>query len=374
MESTGRKIGQGLAATVVMLLLAASGAVAQAPAAGAPPAEKPAEQVFKNIQVLKGLPSSQLVPTMQFMSGSLGVPCEHCHVDPRDSDAKKEKGTARKMIEMVNAINRDNFEGRAEVTCSSCHHGQPKPSTVPTMAQAAWMAQMQPKPAAPAAPSVDDLFARYLKAVGGREAAEAVKTRIYKGTATGYDGNEEPRASAFELYAAAPARLLMITQTSRGTYSYGYDGGSALATGWGKGPAGPALVLRQRQVEQLHDLAASFQIIQLDDYLTTKVTGQEKVNGRETWVVEATRRGASPVTLWFDAESGLLLRKRTFVATAFGPAPLENEFGDYRALGKVKLPFHVTSGTLSSATVREFSEIQVNVPVEDSKFVPPAAK
>ncbi|HYX70208.1 MAG TPA: photosynthetic reaction center cytochrome c subunit family protein [Terriglobales bacterium] len=352
------------------VLLAGGWAVAQAPPAAAPTAEKPAEQVFKNIQALKGMPSSQLIPTMQFMAGSLGVPCEHCHVEQRDSDAKKEKVTTRKMMTMVQAINRDNFEGRMEVTCNSCHHGQPKPVTVPPIAQAAWVEQMQPKPAAPAAPpSADELFARYLKAIGGQEAAEAVRARVSQGTATSYDGNEEPHPAMFQIYVVS-SKLMMSTQTSRGTFSYGYDGTS----GWGKGPAGPAILLKQRQLEQLRDLAAAFRVVQLDDYLTTKVTGQEKVNGRETWVVEATRKGASPVKLWFDAENRLLLRKQTLVATAFGPAPLQTEFGDYRAVGKVKLPFHVATSTLSSATVREFSDIQVDIPIADSQFSPPASK
>ena len=366
MAKAGRKCGW-LGGSLVVLL-AGGWAAAQAPPAGAP-AEKPAEQVFKNIQVLKGMPSTQLIPTMQFMSGSLGVPCEHCHVDPRDSDAKKEKGVARKMITMVQAINRDNFDGRGEVTCNSCHHGEPKPVTVPAMAQAAWVAQMQPKPAAPTAPTVDELFARYLKAVGGREAAEAIKTRVYKGSAMGYDGNEEPRPTPFEMYAAAPNKLLIVTQTPRGAASTAYDGTS----GWVQTPR-DLHAMGARELDLIRDRVAAFQVIQLEDYLTTKVAGQEKVNGREAWVVEGTRRGASPVTLWFDAESGLLLRKRTLVATAFGPAPLETEFGDYRAVGKVKLPFRVTSATLSAAAVREFSEIKLNETVEDAKFAMPAGK
>lgn len=366
MAKAGRKCG-GWGASLVVLL-AGGWAVAQAAPAGAP-AEKPAEQVFKNIQVLKGMPSTQLIPTMQFMSGSLGVPCEHCHVDQRESDAKKEKVTARKMITMMQAINRDHFEGRNEVTCNSCHHGEPKPATVPPIAQAAWVAQMAPKPAAPPAPpSADDLFARYLKAVGGREAAEAIKTRVYKGTATGYDGNELPRPSSFEMYAA-PGKLLVVQQLPNGAASsYAYDGES----GWMRNPRG-VRAFAPREVETVRQRAAALDAIQLDDYLTTKVEGQEKVNGREAWMVEATRKGASPVTLWFDEENGLLLRKRTLVATAFGSAPLETEFSDYRAVGKVKLPFHVATSTLSSATVREFTEIQVNVPVDESKFAMPAA-
>jgi hypothetical protein len=357
----------GVAAGVVAGLWIAALAVAQAPAPAAQ--EKPAEQVFKNIQVLKGMPASQLVPTMQFMSGSLGVPCEHCHVQDRASDTKKEKVTARKMIQMVEAINRDNFEGRAEVTCNSCHHGQAKPATVPAITQAAWVAQMQPPPPAPATvPSADDLFARYLKAVGGREAAEAVKTRVYKGTATGYDGDETPRATPFEMYAA-PSKLLVVQHGLNGAiFTYAYDGDS----GWMKNPRG-VRAFNPREVETVRERAAVLAPIQLDDYLTTKVAGQEKVNGRQAWVVEGTRKGASPVKLWFDAGDGLLVRKQTLVATAFGPAPVETDFADYRPVGKVMLPFRVTSSTLSNALVREFTEIQVNVPVEDSQFAMPAA-
>lgn len=356
-----------VAGTALAVLLATGVAMSQAPASSPAP-EKPAEQVYKNIQVLKGMPASQLIPTMQFMSGSLGVPCEHCHVDPRDSDAKKEKQTARKMITMMRAINRDNFQDLGEVTCYSCHNGQAKPAMTPAIAQAAWVAQMTP-PAAPASPpSVDDLFARYLKAVGGREAAEAVKTRVYKGKGTGYDGNDAPQSASFEMYAAAPSKLLVVTQTTGGPASTGYDGSS----GWTKNPRG-LRPMAGRELELMRDRVAAFQVIQLEDYVTTKVTGKEKMNGREAWVVEATRRGASPETLWFDAENGLLLRKRTLVATAFGAAPLETDFADYRAVGRVKLPFRVTSGTLSSGVVREFSEIKLNAPVEDSKFAMPAA-
>ncbi|HXZ27360.1 MAG TPA: photosynthetic reaction center cytochrome c subunit family protein [Terriglobales bacterium] len=367
MAKTGRKCMQ--LGGFLAVLLAASWTAAQAPPAGPPP-EKPAEQVYKNIQVLKGMPASQLIPTMQFMSGSLGVPCEHCHVDPRESDAKKEKVTARKMIQMVAAIDRDHFEGRAEVTCNSCHHGQPKPATVPAIAQAAWVAQMQPQPSAPASvPSVDDLFARYLKAVGGREAADAIQTRVYKGTATGYDGNEAPRPTPIEMYASGPGKLLVVQQLPNGAASsYAYDGDS----GWMKNPRG-VRALNPREVETVRERAAALDLIQLDDYLTTKVAGQETVNGRAAWVVEGTRRGASPVKLWFDAENGLLVRKQTQVATAFGPSPLQTDFADYRPVGKLKLPFRVTSGTLSSGVVREFSDIQLNLPVEDSKFAMPAA-
>jgi len=83
-------------------------------------AQRKAEEQFKNIQVLKGIPADQLFPTMQFISASLGVECEFCHVQNAfEKDDKKSKQTARKMMEMMFAINKDNFAGNRAVTCNS---------------------------------------------------------------------------------------------------------------------------------------------------------------------------------------------------------------------------------------------------------------
>jgi photosynthetic reaction center cytochrome c subunit len=86
--------------TVVILFLAACSASAQNPAAPSrEDSADPAEQVFKNIQVLKGTPAYQVVPSMQFIANSLGVECEFCHVRGTfDKDDKKPKQTARQMI------------------------------------------------------------------------------------------------------------------------------------------------------------------------------------------------------------------------------------------------------------------------------------
>ena len=67
--------------------------------AGTVPPPKTTDQAFKNIQILKGIPADQLIPTMQFISASLGVECEYCHVEGAfDKDDKKPKQTARKMM------------------------------------------------------------------------------------------------------------------------------------------------------------------------------------------------------------------------------------------------------------------------------------
>jgi hypothetical protein len=116
------------------------------PAAGAqrhpdPTHDKPAEAVFENIKSLKGIPSDEVIPSMQFFSAALGVGCEHCHVieqGRRDfpNDDKKAKQTARQMIAMVKQINETSFKGEQEVTCATCHNGKPNPQRVAPLATA----------------------------------------------------------------------------------------------------------------------------------------------------------------------------------------------------------------------------------------------
>lgn len=88
----------------------------------------------KNLQVLpKDIPVPELIGKMRTIAASLGVRCSFCHVDGDfSSDQKDTKQIARKMLKMVDAINTNNFDGRAEVSCYTCHRGSTHPvSQVP---------------------------------------------------------------------------------------------------------------------------------------------------------------------------------------------------------------------------------------------------
>jgi len=96
--------------------------------------EKAAPPRFKNLQVLKDVPPDQLIPAMQFISASLGVECEFCHVrDAYDKDDKQSKQTARRMIQMMFALDKDQFQGERAVTCYTCHRGFAKPVSIPML-------------------------------------------------------------------------------------------------------------------------------------------------------------------------------------------------------------------------------------------------
>src|ERR1700723_3393694 len=190
------------AACIVACGVMAGGLKAQSASVPATPAQsvtpKLAEEQFKNIKVLKGVPADQVFPAMQFITISLGVECEFCHVQGAggrlefDKDDKKNKQTARKMMEMMFAINKDNFDGHREVTCYSCHRGSPDPMGTPLVMAAELKGMGEAKrPEAkkeggdakePAGPPADQLLDKYVQALGGAAAVDRITTRVAKGT------------------------------------------------------------------------------------------------------------------------------------------------------------------------------------------------
>jgi hypothetical protein len=90
--------------------------------------EERAEKKYKNIQLLKGLPSERINKIMFAFKDSLGVECTYCHVpDHFEKDDKPTKQTARKMITLVRDTNA-KIGSAGRVSCFTCHRGQPKPA------------------------------------------------------------------------------------------------------------------------------------------------------------------------------------------------------------------------------------------------------
>jgi hypothetical protein len=98
---------------------------------------KPAGEQFKNVQVLKEVPSGQFMQYMRGFNASLGVECSFCHAQDRSSDEKQEKLMARKMLTMTHDINEKFFAGKMEVRCYTCHKGAQEPVSTPPAAEGA---------------------------------------------------------------------------------------------------------------------------------------------------------------------------------------------------------------------------------------------
>jgi len=333
--------------------------------------DKKAEEQFKNIQVLKGVPASQIFPTMQFITASLGVECEFCHVEGAfEKDDKKNKQTARKMMEMMFAINADSFEGHREVTCYSCHRGSTDPVPIP----AVMMEEMKPGMSAPrpmasegketAAPAADVLIDRYVQAVGGAAAIEKVTSRVMKGMID-FGGRSLP----IDIYAKDPEKRISFTHMPEGDNVTAFNG----QEGWLGMPGRP---LREMHGSDLDgaaidaDLHLAAHLKQM--FSEVQVRGTEKVGDREAYVVVGQRAGKTPVRLYFDVQSGLLVRLVRFGDTALGWMPTQIDYADYRDADGVKVPCRWTLARPSGRFTIQVNEVKQNVPVDESKFVKPA--
>jgi hypothetical protein len=330
--------------------------------------DKPAELVYKNIQVFKGLPSQQLIQVMFFMRGALGVSCNECHVNFRDfeKDDNPKKQIARQMIEMVRALNQKNFAGQNAINCNTCHRGQTKPLAPLSFAAI----KSSPAPAvtmtkrAQPLPSVDQIFERYLLATGGRSAHEKLKTGVLTGVMLSSEGWTAP----LKIYKTAPDKLL-VTFDIGSVYYQAYNG----AKGWGQDNegvhdiTGNALALLKRK-------AAFFQpSILKEQYSSLKLLGTETIDEHGAYAVEGVIPGAGSETLYFEIGSGLLVRITSRTETVLGTLPHQIDLKDYRPADGVKLPFLVDDMAPDFSSLYKINEARYNTPIESGIFDKPIA-
>ena len=188
----------------------------------APAGPPMAEQVFKNIQVLKGIPVNEFMGTMGIFSAALGMSCEDCHaagdadwsVYAKDSPRKQ---MARVMVTMMATINKTHFRGRQVVTCYTCHRGSARPRNTADLAELYGTPPgVDPNGVfeqAPNAPPPEQVLDKFIQAIGGTQRVAALKSYVAKGTSAGYGPENEPRPT--EIYSR-PGQRTTIIHTSAG--------------------------------------------------------------------------------------------------------------------------------------------------------------
>ena len=341
--------------------------------------DKPVELVSKNIQVLKGMPESQLLPTMHLMRTALGVRCDFCHIAENGKywiDEKPAKETARRMIRMVFEINKANFAGEPVVTCNSCHRGSTKPVGVPAIGQAAFENTTKAEPGenvVAALPAVETILNRYVEASGGKRALEGIQTRVVEASLLRPKlVNPSGKPLALEIYQKAPDKLLMVARGADGGVTYqGYNG----KVGWIKTPnvQREMTAAELGQIKQQADLYKELNL--KGQFSTLKVVGKQKIGEREAYLVEGVNLTGKTERLFFDTETGLLVRRVLLNKTMLGFDPVQTDLLDYRDVNGIKLPFTIKISYLDNnhyGTTRKFSQIRHNVPVDDAKFERPS--
>jgi hypothetical protein len=354
------------------MVLALGGSAAESSlgqtASTSPVKGKTAAEAYQNVQVLKDSPADQLVPAMQFMTYSLGVECSYCHVEGAlEKDDKKPKQTARKMMQMMAGINRDNFESKQMVTCNSCHRGSPRPISIPMIADAPLMPVPESARGDEAsvanAPPAEQIIEKYVDALGGAAALAKITTRQVKGTI-----NVSGRNLPIEILTKVGAKQLTVIHLPNGDSVTAYDGTS----GWIAAPNRPVRDIASVEVASARpevDLQLPLDMKQW--FSEIKPLAPETIGNRETYVVAGMNSGELAAKFYFDKDSGFLLRILRYTQSPLGRNPTQIDYADYRPQDGLKVPFQQTIARPNSRLTIQIEEAKFNVPVDEAKFARP---
>ena len=364
------------------ILIALTGAVCFALSTGnnqGQQADKPllAEEAFKNLKVIKGIPVDEFMDTMGMFSAATNMNCVDCHTE--DSTAHwenfakdtPEKETTRRMILMVNAINKDNFKGVREVTCYTCHHGDRDPKKIPSLVVQYSAPVEDPNEIENfpniKGPSADQIFDKYIQALGGAQKLTDFRSFTAKGTYSGFD--TEHADVPVDIFAKVPGRRTTIVHAGFGDSVRTYDGRAAWVASADK-PL-PLLQLTAGNLDGAKAETMVFFPLQMKQAFSQWRVTSTIIDDKEVRVLQGTNPRQPPINLYFD-DSGLLIRLVRFVDTVVGRVPSEIDYSDYRDVAGVKMPFRWVATWTDGQSTTQLTAVQPNVPIDDAKFAKPA--
>ncbi len=338
-----------------------------------------AENVFKNVTVLRGIPADAFMGTMGVFSAALGFSCENCHTASSNDwanyakDVSPLKERTRQMIAMMAEINDQNFGGRQVVTCFTCHRGSTRPkvtASLDTLYGAPLPEELDVLvlPATPGGPTVAEILDKYLQAVGGAQTAAALTSYVAKGTYSGYGPEGQPRP--LEIYAKFPnQKTTVVRDPTSGDNTTTISGTSA----WHSAPFRPFEVLELHEAE-LESAIADAELVfpgNVKQVLTGMRTSNDFINDRTVLIVQGFK-GRAIVTMYFDEETGLLTRLVRSTPSPVGRLPVRIDYSDYRDVAGLMMPFKWTMTWLDGRSTFELSEVQPNVAIDAAMFARPA--
>ncbi|HKW19603.1 MAG TPA: c-type cytochrome [Terriglobales bacterium] len=329
-------------------------------------ADKKSGQVFKNLKVLNNTPSDLLLPSMQFITSSLGVHCDYCHAENAfDKDDKRPKQTARQMMRMMEEINNTQFKNQQKVNCYTCHRGSPKPLSVPVIPSAPARLLNESisdnASVAPGQPSPAVVITKFITALGGTDAIASLNSLEEGGTF-----HSDAREFPIELYLSKPGRSaarIHFPSADRITVFDGTSGSIAQ-------PGSPPRPMTSGEVDAARmDADLQFPLNINKAFSELKVTGTSKVGPEQVVVLSGERPGLPPVEMYFGITTGLLLRIVHYLPSALGLNPVQTDYSDYRRISVgIKIPFRWTSATPTGRFTVEIRTARPNVLVPERLF------
>jgi photosynthetic reaction center cytochrome c subunit len=348
-------------------------------AAWAGQAERPpmAEAVFKNVQILKGIPVDEFMDTMGMFSAATSMNCTDCHTSDstttwdKFADDTPLKRTARTMMLMVNTLNKDSFKGVRSVTCYTCHRGERRPKVVPSLTLQ-YSAPFEDPNEIEIFPntadiSADQVFEKYIQALGGADRLAKLTSFAGKGTYSGYDTDQAK--VPVEVFAKAPAQRTTIVHAPFGDSVRTYDG----RAGWIASPDKPLplMPLTGGNLEGAKiDALVSFPARLRQAFNQWRISSTT-IEDHEVRVLQGISPRQPPVNLYFD-EGGLLVRLVRFADTPVGRVSTQIDYADYRDVAGVRMPFRWTVTWTDGQSTTQLTEVQPNVEIDAAKFSRPA--
>ena len=338
---------------------------------------KTAEQVYKNIKALQGTPANELNQSMHLMKGAIGMDCLYCHIEREwEKDVKPPKEVARAMI--VDDDGHQQAAVRREAGGDLQHLPQ-RPPDAGRRCRSFRCSSRWKRRSRRCRPSI-----RFWRSTCRRSAASRRIRKVTSRTITGTQyiptgpGGTVPTPAAVERYQKAPN--LAVTTYRAPTYaiSEGFDG----TTAWSQDQAGRVTEPVTLDVARAARAADFYEPLNLkQEYAQMTVRASRSVNDRDAYLVVGVPQGDKPESLYFDTQTGLLLRKQTVLPTPIGNSPFQMDFDDYRDTGSgVKFPFLIHMNPANArtelapeATLR-VTKVEDNAPIEDAKFAKPASK
>jgi outer membrane lipoprotein-sorting protein len=281
------------------------------------------------------------------------------------------------MVGIVGAINKQYFGGRQVVTCYSCHNGNRRPKVIPSLAVQYAVNPVLDDPyeiLQPAfdAPTIDAVLDRYIAAVGGAARLKGMTAFTAEGTYHGYDDFEE---FPVEVFAKAPNQRTTIHRSQYGDSTTVFDGRSA----WQAAPPItkpiPVVALTGGNLEGT-ELEAELSFPgQIKQVLTKWVVGPlTAIGDREARIVQGRKASGTPISLYFDEESGLLVRVIRYSSQSpVGRVPTQIDIEEYREVSGIKVPVKWTSTWTNGRVVYQIKNVQINPTIPASAFAKPAA-
>jgi hypothetical protein len=215
--------------------------------------------------------------------------------------------------------------------------------------------------------SADQIFDRYIQALGGAQRLASLTTFVATGMYSGF--NTGGGAVPVEIFARAPDQRATIVRMPDGAAVKTYDGRNGWAAeGWR--PL-PLLTLTGGNLAGARlDAIVSFPAGIRPAFSQWQVSSTT-IDDRPVDIAQGTSAGQLPVNFYFD-ESGLLVRLVRWNRTAVGIVPTQIDYADYRDVAGVKVPFRTVVTWTDGQNTTTLSEVRPNAQIDAARFARPA--